>query len=98
MDIVRKHRLAKPFRLAALAALALAFAQPVLAQSEFAEAPQGKVSASSSITFRIIVRESVKLDAQAMVADAGRSDLRSPPPQRKIDVLDGMQRITLARP
>ena len=96
MNAERKPLIA---RLAALCLLAFAFAQPALAQGEMAVGPQnGKVSASASITFRIVVRESVRMDANSLVADAGRVDLRSPPQQRRVDQLDGMQRVTLARP
>lgn len=99
MNVERKHRLAKSFRLAALCALAFAFAQPALAQGELASAqPQSKVSASASVSFRIVVLETVRMDAQALVADVAPRDLRSPPQQRRVDLLDGMQRVTLARP
>ncbi|ODS63224.1 MAG: hypothetical protein ABS41_08705 [Arenimonas sp. SCN 70-307] len=99
MNIDRKHGPGKSFRLAALCALALAFAQPALAQGEFASAqPQAKVSASATVSFRIVVRETVRMDAQALVANVAPRDLRSPPQQRQVDLLDGMQRVTLARP
>jgi|GEM_PF-4800188 len=99
MNIDRKHGLAKSLRLAAVCALALAFAQPALAQGEVASAqPQAKVSASASVSFRIVVSETVRLDAESLVADAAQRDPRSPPQQRQVDSLDGIQRVTLARP
>lgn len=99
MKVERKHRIAALSRLAALCALALAFAQPALAQGELAVAPQGSpLSASASITFRIVVRESVRIDDRDLVAAVAQADLRSPPQQRLVDELDGMQRVTLARP
>lgn len=99
MNMERKHRIAPLARLAALCALAFAFAQPALAQGELAIAPQaGKVSASASITFRIVVPETVRISENDLVQAVAPADLRSPPQQRRVDVLDGLQRVTLARP
>ncbi|MDY0021474.1 hypothetical protein [Arenimonas caeni] len=99
MNVERKHRIAKLPRLAALCALLLAFAQPALAQGEVSLAPQGgKVSASATVTFRIVVPEAVRMDARDLVAEVAPADRRSPPQQRRVDEFDGIQRVTLARP
>lgn len=99
MNAERNPLIARLARLGALCLLAFAFAQPALAQGEMAVGPQnGKVSASASITFRIVVRESVRIDANSLAADVASNDLRSPPQQRRVDRFDGMQRVTLARP
>ena len=99
MNMERQRRIANLPRLAALCVLALGFAQPVLAQGELAAAPQGgKVSASATVTFRIVVRETVRLDARHLVADVASHDRRSPAQHRRVDVFDDMQVVTLARP
>ena len=99
MDMERKHRITRLCRFAALFALAFAFAQPALAQGELAIAANGgKVSASATVTFKIVVREAVRFDARHLVADIDSQDRRSPPQQRQVDALDGLQRVTLVRP
>lgn len=99
MNVDRKHRNALPARLAALCALVLAFAQPALAQGEVSVATQGsKASASASLVFRVVIPEAVRMDGRDLVAEVDSKDLRSPPQQRRVDVLDGQQLVTLARP
>lgn len=99
MNVDRKHRIALPSRLAALCALALAFAQPALAQGELSVAAEGgKASASASLVFRVVIREAVRMDGRDLVAEVASKDLRSPPQQRRVERLDGQQLVTLARP
>ena len=99
MDMERKHRFAPLARFGALLALSFAFAQPALAQGELAVAANGgKVSASATVTFKIVVRETVRFDERHLVADVASQDRRSPPQQRQVDAFDGLQRVTLVRP
>ena len=99
MNVERKHRIAPLARLAALLALAFAFAQPALAQGELSVAAEGgKVSASATVTFKIVVRETVRLDARQLAGEVASVDRRSPPQQRQVDAFDGLQRVTLVRP
>ncbi|MBY4599389.1 hypothetical protein K3217_28105 [bacterium BD-1] len=86
-------------RLAAVAALLLAFASPAFAQGQLAVQPDGgRVAASATVTFRIIVRETVRLDEKNLAANVVRNDRRSPPEQRQVADLGNLQLVTLARP
>lgn len=86
-------------RLAAVAALLLALATPAFAQGQLAVQPEGgRVAASATVTFRIIVRETVRLDEKNLVANVVRNDRNSPPEQRQVADLGNMQLVTLARP
>ncbi|MBW8312678.1 MAG: hypothetical protein K0M64_11680 [Rhizobium sp.] len=86
-------------RLAAVAALLLALATPAFAQGQMAVQPDGgRVAASATVTFRVIVRETVRLDEKNLVANVVRNDRNSPPEQRQVADLGNMQLVTLARP
>ena len=86
-------------RLAAVAALLLAMATPAFAQGQLAVQPEGsRAAASASVTFRIVVRETVRLDEKNLVANVVRNDRNSPPEQRQVADLGNMQLVTLARP
>ncbi|KFN46226.1 hypothetical protein N790_02160 [Arenimonas malthae CC-JY-1] len=86
-------------RLAAVAALLLAMSAPAFAQGQLAVQPEGgRVAASATVTFRIVVRETVRLDEKNLVANVVRNDRNSPPEQRQVADLGNMQLVTLARP
>lgn len=86
-------------RLAAVAALLLALATPAFAQGQLTVQPEGgRVAASATVTFRIVVRETVRLDEKNLVANVVRNDRNSPPEQRQVADLGNMQLVTLARP
>lgn len=86
-------------RLAALAALLMALAAPAFANSELSVQPDGgRVAASATVTFRVIVLEAVRLDEKSLVANVVRNDRNSPPEQRQVAELGNMQLVTLARP
>lgn len=86
-------------RLAAVAALLMALATPAFAQGQFAAQPEaGRVAGSASVTFRIIVRETVRLDEKNLAANVVRHDRNTPPEQRQVADLGNMQLVTLARP
>ncbi|MCM2356040.1 MAG: hypothetical protein NDI68_05060 [Arenimonas sp.] len=86
-------------RLAAFAALLLALATPAFAQGQLTVQPEGgRVAASATVTFRIVVRETVRLDEKNLVANVVRNDRNSPPEQRQVADLGNMQLVTLARP
>lgn len=86
-------------RLAAVAALLLAMSAPAFAQGQLTVQPEGgRVAASATVTFRIVVRETVRLDEKNLVANVVRNDRNSPPEQRQVADLGNMQLVTLARP
>lgn len=58
----------------------------------------GRVAASATVTFRIVVRETVRLDEKNLVANVVRNDRNTPPEQRQVADLGNMQLVTLARP
>lgn len=99
MNVERKHRIAPLARLGALLVLAFAIVQPAFAQGELGVAADGgRVSASATVTFKIVVREAVRMDARHLAGEVASRDRRSPPEQRQVDAFDGLQRVTLARP
>lgn len=86
-------------RLAAVAALLLALAAPAFAQGQMAAQPDGgRVAASAAVTFRVIVRETVRLDEKNLAANVVRNDRNAPPEQRQVAELGNLQVVTLARP
>lgn len=97
MDAIRKPaRL--PFLVMA-AALLLAIAQPALAKGDLAAGTGGgRVAASATIQFKIVVHEVVRFEAKHFAGNAAPRDLRSPPQQRSVEQLGGLQMVTLARP
>lgn len=77
----------------------LAFAQPALAQGELSVGPAaGRVAASATIQFKIVVHEVVRFDAKHFAGNAAPRDLRSPPQQRTVERQGDLQLVTLARP
>lgn len=97
MDAYRKSaRL--PF-LAMAAALVLAFAQPALARGDLAVGTGGgRVAASATVQFTIVVHEVVRFEAKHFAGNAAPRDLRSPPQQRTVERQGDLQLVTLARP
>lgn len=99
MNANRQFKRAPLPRLAAVAALLLALATPAFAQGQLTVQPEGgRVAASATVTFRIVVRETVRLDEKNLVANVVRNDRNSPPEQRQVADLGNMQLVTLARP
>ncbi|WP_374604195.1 hypothetical protein [Arenimonas sp.] len=95
-------RLAKPallFRLAACAALAMAFAQPALAKGDFAVGSEGaKVSASATLRFKIVIPEDVRFDSKSLGLEQQPRKAHMPQVQRLVAMRDGRQQVTLATP
>lgn len=95
-------RLAKPallFRLAAIAALAMALAQPALAKGEFSVGSEGaKVSASATLRFKIVIPENVRFDSRSLGTEQQPRKPHMPQVQRLVAVHDGLQQVTLATP
>lgn len=96
------QRLAKPallLRLAACAALAMAFAQPALAKGGFVVGGDGaKVSASATLHFKIVVPENVRFDSKSLGVEQQRRQPHMPPVQRLVAMHEGLQQVTLATP
>ena len=95
-------RLAKPallFRLAAIAALAMALAQPALAQGELSVGSKGaKVSASATVRFKIVIRENVRFDSKSLGVEQQPRKAHMPQVQRLVAMHEGLQQVTLATP
>lgn len=99
MNANRQFKRTHLSRLAAVAALLLALATPAFAQGQQSVQPEGaRVAASATVAFRIVVRETVRLDEKNLVANVVRNDRNSPPEQRQVADLGNMQLVTLARP
>lgn len=96
---VTRHSKSALRRVAAAAALVLAFTQPALAQGEFAVGGDGaRVSASATVAFRIVVREDLRFDNESLGAQQQRRKLHMPQVQRLVAALDGRQQVTMSAP
>ena len=99
MDAKRFDKPAFLARLAVVAALAFAIAMPALAQGEFAVAREGgRVAASATLHFRIVVPEKVVFDSQSLgMKQQARAD-NKPAVQRQVADLGDRKLVTLANP
>lgn len=99
MDAKRFDKPAFLVRLAAVAALAFAIATPALAQGEFAVAHDGgRVSASATLHFRIVVPEKVVFDSQSLGEKQQARPANKPAVQRSVADLGDRRLVTLANP
>ena len=95
-------RIAKPAflaRLAAVATLAFAIATPAFAQGELSVARDGgRVSASATVVFRIVVPEKVMFDSKSLGETQQVRAAHKPPVQREVADLGDRRLVTLATP
>lgn len=99
MNAKRLAKSAALVRLAAFAVLAVCFAQPALAQGELSVGSSGAtVSASATVSFKIVVRENVRFDSADLGLKQQSRKPHMPQMQRLVAMNDGMQQVTLATP
>lgn len=86
-------------RFLAVATLAFAVAAPALAQGELAVAHDGgRVSASATVVFRIVIPEKVMFDSKSLGERQQNRAAHEPAVQRAIADLGDRRLVTLANP